>query len=59
MKKRRFLRAGEWKGPEWIIGKDIVVVIVRYGDTYVCVYENRNDIYIINRNPLSKITQSK
>ena len=36
-----FLRDGEWKGPGWIIGKDNIVMIVRYGGTYVCVYESR------------------
>ena len=35
------LRDGEWKGPDWIIGKDNVVVIVRYGGTYLHVHESR------------------
>ena len=36
-----FLMDVEWKGPGWIIGKDNVVVIVRYGGIYVHVHESR------------------
>ena len=39
--KAFFLRNGERKGLGWIIGKDNVVMIVRYGGTYVCVHESR------------------
>ena len=35
------LRDGEWKGPGWIIGKDNVVVIVRFGGTYVRIHQSR------------------
>ena len=36
-----FLRDEDWKGPGWIIGKDNVFVIVRYGGTYVHIHESR------------------
>ena len=36
-----FLRNNKWSGPGWVIGQDNVVVLVRYGGSYVRVHVSR------------------
>lgn len=36
-----FMKDNQWHGPSWVIGQDNVMVFIRYGDTYICVYQRR------------------